>query len=110
MPALAGPPLIGASTSGYPASPSLSANARIRASAQTAGDLGTQLQLVGRHATLEMVTVGVGADELHVLDIGLGHLVDGVATAAADTDNADDRFAAVSVREFKVIVHCASPA
>src|SRR5438874_2572011 len=40
-------------------------------------------------ADLRRLSVGIDGDELHALDAGFDHAVDGVAAAAADADDLD---------------------
>jgi hypothetical protein len=42
-----------------------------------------------RADVLQRLGIGIGADELHTLDVGLHHVLHGVAAAAADTDDLD---------------------
>ena len=61
----------------------LAADVRVRARAESAGDLGADVEPhVGvRH--LQRLRVGVDRDELHAAQAGIDHAVDGVRTAAA---------------------------
>src|SRR5450755_2211736 len=63
------------------------ADFRIRASAEAVGQLHAELQLDRgvRHA--QRLQIGVGDDEFDAFDSGVDHAVDGVAAAAADSDN-----------------------
>ena len=71
----------------------LAAHFRVGASAKPLGDFTAQLQdSLGGHA-LERLSIGVGADELDAFDVALDHVIDGVTTAAANTDHLDDRAA-----------------
>ncbi len=47
----------------------------------------TQLQYGARVDVLERLCVGIGADELHALDVAVDHVLDGVATATTDTND-----------------------
>ena len=64
---------------------------RVAAGAETAGDLVADPDLVRGVGLEERLRVGVAGDELHAHHLGPDHPVDGVAAAAADTDDADQR-------------------
>src|SRR5271157_779860 len=53
--------------------------------------LDTKLDLYWRVGTLQRLKVRVRDDKLHAFEVRLDHAVDGVPTAAADTDNLDLR-------------------
>src|SRR5699024_1545978 len=57
-------------------------------------------------ATLQMLGIGVGADELHTLDAGLDHVVDGIRTATADADDLDHRVFTLVFNYFEKFIHC----
>ena len=63
----------------------------VAAGAETAGDLVADPDLVRRVGLQERLGVGVAGDELDAHHLGPDHPVDGVAAAAADTDDADQR-------------------
>ena len=67
------------------------AHLRIRAGAQSPGDLAADVELDVGVAHEERLRVGVDGDELDALEPGVHHAVDGVGTAAADTDDLDHR-------------------
>ena len=70
----------------------LAADFGIGAGAQALGDVAAELQHAAwRRGCLERLRVGVGADELDAVDAGADHVGDGVAAAAADADDLDDR-------------------
>ena len=64
----------------------LAADVRLAAGAETRAEL--QLD-AGAHV-LQRLGVGVGADELNALHALADHVLDGIATRAADTDDLDD--------------------
>src|SRR3546814_4278304 len=68
---------------------------------QTTRDLDAELDLIGRHAAFEMIAIGIGAHEVNAINAGLRHLIDRVATAATDADDANDRSPTLAVSEFK---------
>ena len=67
----------------------IAADVRISAGAQAVGELYAKLDLDGRAAHLQRLQVGVGGHELHAFDVSINHAIDGIAAAAADTDNFD---------------------
>ncbi len=69
----------------------LAADLGIRARAEALGDVAAELQRDLRAAVLERLRIGVGADEIHALDIRLHHVRDRVAAAAAHADDLDHR-------------------
>src|SRR3546814_9617458 len=48
-----------------------------------------------------MIAIGIGAHEVNAINAGLRHLIDRVATAATDADDANDRSPTLAVSEFK---------
>ena len=70
---------------------SLAADLRIGAGSATAGELAADLQLDLSSRDAQRLFIGIDGGELHALDAGLDHAVDGVATAAADADDFDPR-------------------
>src|SRR5690606_9586581 len=69
----------------------LTAHFGIGARAQALGNATSQLQDGARLHVLQRLGVGVGADELHTLDVAAHHVIDCVATATAHADDLDDR-------------------
>ena len=67
------------------------ADRRVAAGAEAAGDLVADPDLVRRVGLEERLGVRVAGDELDAHHLGPDHPVDGVAPAAADTDDADQR-------------------
>ena len=65
----------------------VAADLRIGAGAETAGQLGTELELDRRHAGHERLLVGVGGDELDTGEPGRDHPVHRVAPATADPNH-----------------------
>jgi hypothetical protein len=67
------------------------ADVRVGAGAETLREVAADvdLQLCIRH--LQLLQVGVDGDELHLVDAGVDHPVDGVQARAADTDDLDLR-------------------
>ena len=63
----------------------------VAAGAEAAGDLVADPDLVRRVRLEERLGVGVDGDELDAHHLGPDHPVDGVAAAAADADDADQR-------------------
>ena len=63
----------------------------VAAGAETAGDLVADPDLVRRVGLQERLGIGVAGDELDAHHLGPDHPVDGVAPAAADTDDANQR-------------------
>jgi hypothetical protein len=53
----------------------------------------------------ERLSVGVGDDEVDALEPGVDHVVDGVATRAADTEDGDPRLQFADVEFLRVDVH-----
>lgn len=80
----------------------LTADFRIGACAQALGDVGTQLQLQLGAAVLDRLRVGVGGDEFHAIDVGVHHVRNRVATAAADADDLDHRVGSHLFDQFKM--------
>ncbi len=80
----------------------LTADFRIRACAQALGDVGAELQLQLGAAVLDRLRVGVGGDEFHAIDVGVDHVRDGIATAAADTHHLDDRVGSHFFNQFEM--------
>ncbi len=79
----------------------LAADLRIRAGAETLGDVAADLQERLHLGVLERLRIGVDADEVHALDAGVDHVRDGVAAAAADADDLDDCALAVGVHQLE---------
>ena len=75
----------------------------VGAAAEALGEVGTELQNGARAGFLERLRVGVGVDELHAVDVGADHVVDGIATAAAHADHLDHGQLAVGIHEFEHI-------
>ena len=67
------------------------ADRAVTAGAEAAGDLVADPDLVRRVGLEERLGVGVAGDELDAHHLGPDHPVDGVAAAAADADDADQR-------------------
>ena len=63
------------------------ANLRVAACAEAFGELLTDLQLVLRLTLGERLLICVDSQELDTLELRVDHSVDGVAAAAADTDD-----------------------
>jgi hypothetical protein len=63
----------------------------VRAGAESAGELTTDIELDIGVAHEESLRVGVHRDELDALQADLDHAVHSVDTAAADADDLDDR-------------------
>ena len=59
----------------------------IRTAAQTLGQLGADLQLGIGLIVAQCLSIGIDGDEVHALDIGIDHVIDGISAAAADTDH-----------------------
>ena len=53
----------------------------------------------------ERLSVGVGDDEVDALEPGVDHVIDGVATRAADTEDGDPRLQFADVEFLRVDVH-----
>ena len=64
---------------------------RVAAGTEAARDLVADPDLVRRVGLQERLGVGVAGDELHAHHLRPDHPVDGVAPAASDTDDADQR-------------------
>ena len=64
---------------------------RVAAGTETAGDLVADPDLVRRIGLEQRLGVRVAGDELDAHHLGPDHPVDGVASSAADTDDADQR-------------------
>src|SRR5699024_2763364 len=79
----------------------LPADGRISAGAEAAGDVHAHLHEHVGFAAFQMLCVGIGADEVHTFNTTLDHMVDGVATAAPDTDHLDDRFVSLLISKFE---------
>ena len=60
------------------------------AGAETAGDLVTDADLVGRVRLQQGLGIGVDSDELDAHQLGPDHAVDGVAATPADSDDPDE--------------------
>jgi hypothetical protein len=56
---------------------------------QPLGDIRAHLQGDRHGAGLQRLRVGVGADEIHALDVGAQHVLHRVAAAAAHADDLD---------------------
>ena len=67
------------------------ADRRVAAGAEAAGDLVADPDLVRRVRLEQRLRVRVAGDELDAHHLGPDHPVDGVAAAAADADDADQR-------------------
>ena len=76
----------------------LAADLGIRAGAETLGHVATQLQVGARAAAGHGLRIGVGDDEFHAFDVGIEHVRDGIAAAAAHADDLDDRIGCESYR------------
>ena len=68
----------------------LAAHLGVGAGAETAGELAPDVELHVGVAHQQRLRVGVDRDELHALEAGVDHAVDGVAATAADADDLDD--------------------
>jgi hypothetical protein len=80
----------------------VAADLGLGARAEAARERGPELQLRTRGRALERLRVGVGADELHAREPAVDHVLDGIAAAAADADDLDDRSVFVGlVDDFK---------
>src|SRR5699024_3175698 len=84
----------------------LPAELRIRPGTEATGHVDPQLHQGVGMATLQMLGIGVGADELHTLDAGLDHVVDGIRTATADADDLDHRVFTLVFNYFEKFIHC----
>ncbi len=67
----------------------LAADVGIGARAQAVGQLHAELNLHRSFRTLQRLQVGVGDNELHAFQVRLDHAIDGVAAAAANSDDLD---------------------
>ena len=70
----------------------IAADLGIGAGAQAVGDVGAELDTALGQGLGQRLGVGVGDDEFDALELGVDHVVDGVAPGAADTDDGDPRF------------------
>ena len=68
---------------------SLLAHVRVRARAQTLGQLFADLDLVGRLAERQRLAVGIDGNEFHALQAGIHHAVDRIGARAAHADDLD---------------------
>ena len=78
---------------------------RVRPGAEPPRGALAERQLVGGAVRRQRLPVGVGGDELHALQPGRDHRVEGVAAPAADADDLDLR----RVRPIRVLDHGARP-
>ncbi|MOA00052.1 hypothetical protein D3C78_1193960 [compost metagenome] len=69
---------------------SLAADFRIGAGAEALGHVHPQLQDGLGLDLLQRLGIGIGANEIDVIDVAAQHVVDRVAAATADTDHLDD--------------------
>jgi hypothetical protein len=67
-------------------------DARPRSGAEPLGEVASCLNLVRCHVGGECLAIRIDGDELDALNTARHHVVDGVATAAADTENANPGF------------------
>ena len=67
------------------------ADGGVAAGAEAARDLVADADLVGRVRLQQRLGIGVDADELDAHHLGADHAVDGVASATADADHANER-------------------
>jgi hypothetical protein len=67
----------------------LPADRRLGAGAEALRQLAPDVDLRLRIGNLELLHVGVDRDELHLVDAGVDHAVDGVEPRAPDTDDLD---------------------
>ena len=70
-------------------------NVQVGAGAEALRQLAADLQLHRRRAGAQRLEIGVRHDELDAVESNLDHAVDGVAAAAADTDDFDTRAGAL---------------
>jgi hypothetical protein len=67
----------------------LAADLGIRARAEPAGEVATDVELDVRVGHQQRLRIGVDRDELHAAQTRVDHAVDGVDAAAADPDDLD---------------------
>ena len=67
----------------------LAADFRLGACAHAAGELFTNLQLVGAVGLVQILFIGVDDDEIHPVHTGLNHSVDNIVTGTADANDLD---------------------
>ena len=60
----------------------LPADLRVGARTQALGDIDAHLQSHRHRTALERLRVGIGADEIHPLDVGAQHMMHGIAATA----------------------------
>ena len=60
-----------------------------RAGAQALGDADAELNFPFGHGLRQCLGVGIGDEEFHAFEFGLDHVVDGIASGAADADHGD---------------------
>ncbi len=81
------------------------ADIRLRAGAETLGDLNPHLDDALGLGQRERLGVGVGDDEIDALQPGGDHVVDGVAAGATDTEHCDARLEFTDVGDLQVDAH-----
>src|SRR5690606_33548771 len=69
----------------------LAADIGIGAGAQALGDVRAELERGLGVDLVERLCIGIGTDELDAIHGILDHVLDGIASAAADTDHLDNR-------------------
>ena len=80
----------------------LAADFGMGAGAEPLGDVGAQLQDGSGRVVLQGLGIGVDTDELDTFDLARHHVLDGVAAAAADPDDANHRVVGI----FDQLEHC----
>ena len=78
---------------------------RIGAGAKSTRQAGAELDDIGRLALFQVLAIGVGGKQLDAVDLGRDHFVDGVATTAADPDDADHGIHRLAVNNLVQLVH-----
>ena len=73
----------------------------IGSGAQSLGYARTELQKRFRTCSLERLSIGIGADELHTFDALLNHVVNRISAATTNTEHLDDSFLRLCVDNFK---------
>ena len=81
------------------------ADVRLRAGAEALGDLRAHLHDALRLRHRERLRVGVGDDEIHPLQSGGDHVVDGVATGAAYAEHGNPRLQFANIRDVEIDGH-----
>ncbi len=81
------------------------ADIRLRSGAEALGDLGAHLHDALRLRHGERLRVGVGDDEIHALQPGGDHVVDGVAAGAAYAEHGNPRLQLANIRDVEIDGH-----